>query len=81
MNRRNNWQKALGIANANLKSYGIALDVTWEDNTFSLNVIYSDSVEPYASGYFEDELEDLIQYTCFRVIGEEQERLGELNYE
>lgn len=65
MNGRNNWQSALEVANESLKMFNISLEVTKEDNTYGLDIVYPDNVEHYACGYFEDELEMLIQDTYF----------------
>ena len=67
MNRRSDWQDALKIANESLKQFNISLEVTEEDGTYGLDIVYPDNVEHYASGYFEDELETLIQDTCFEL--------------
>lgn len=68
MNRRNNWQGALEIANESLKKFNISLEVNKDDEaTYGLDIIYPDNVEHYASGYFEDELEMLIQDTYFEL--------------
>lgn len=67
MNRRNIWQDALKIANESLKKFNISLKVTEEDGTYGLDIVYPDNVEHYACGYFEDELETLIQETYFEL--------------
>ena len=67
MNRRNNWQDALKIANESLKQFNISLKVIEEDGTYGLDIVYPDNVEHYACGYFEDELETLIQETYFEL--------------
>ena len=67
MNRRNNWQDVLKIANESLKQFNISLKVTEEDGTYGLDIVYPDNVEHYACGYFEDELETLIQETYFKL--------------
>lgn len=67
MNRRNNWQDALKTANESLKQFNISLKVTEEYDTYGLDIVYPNNVEHYASGYFEDELETLIQETYFEL--------------
>ena len=54
------WQKVLEYTNEKLKTYNISLIITPEDNTFNMEIHYSNSVETYASGYYEDELKELI---------------------
>lgn len=71
MNRRNDWQGALKIANESLKRFNISLEVTEEDGTYGLDIVYPDNVEHYACGYFEDELEMLIQDTYFELESNE----------
>ena len=61
MNKRNNWQGALENANKSLARYNVSLKVTEEDNCYGLDIVFPDHVENYACGYFEEELEDLIQ--------------------
>lgn len=60
MSKRNNWQKMLKQYNEALKPFNIRLEIIPEDNTFTLKIHYYDSVETYACGYYEDELEELI---------------------
>lgn len=67
MNKRNNWQETLKTANESLKQFNISLKVTEEDGAYALDIVYPDNVEHYASGYFEDELETLIQETYFEL--------------
>lgn len=67
MNKRNNWQETLKTANESLKQFNISLKVTEEDGTYRLDIVYPNNVEHYASGYFEDELETLIQETYFEL--------------
>lgn len=57
---KKSWQKVLEDTNEKLKPRNISLVVTPEDNTFNLEIHYYNSIETYASGYFEDELEELI---------------------
>lgn len=71
MNRRNDWQGALKIANESLKRFNISLEVTEEDGTYGLDIVHPDNVEHYACGYFEDELEMLIQDTYFELESNE----------
>lgn len=60
MNTNSNWRGALNMANADLKKYNVFLQIEQEDNTYNINIVYPDNVEQYACGYFENELEDLI---------------------
>ena len=63
MNRRNEWQKLLKIANEDLKQYGYRLSVNDRgDKGFFKCVIYKGNkkVDTYAENYYEDELEELV---------------------
>lgn len=62
-NKRNEWQKLLGIANEDLKQYGYRLSVNDRgDKGFFKCVIYKGNkkVDSYAENYYEDELEELV---------------------
>lgn len=62
MNKRNNWQQVLELANADLKQYDVSLTVEHEgENMYSVNVVTPDREELYACGYYEEELEPLIE--------------------
>jgi len=57
------WEAALEKANENLKEYGAQLEVRrqLEGGGYSLNVSWSDGdTENYASGYYEEELDQLV---------------------
>ena len=57
------WEAALEKANENLKEYGAQLEVCRQmgGNDYSLNVSWSDGeTENYASGFYEEELDQLV---------------------
>ena len=56
------WEAALEKANENLKEYGARLEMRYdEDDEYSLLVHWSDGeTENYASGFYEEELEQLV---------------------
>ena len=57
------WEAALEKANENLKEYGARLEVRRQlgGNGYSLNVSWSDGeTENYASGFYEEELDQLV---------------------
>lgn len=62
------WQKVLEDINEKLKPRNISLVVVPEDNTFNLDIHYYNSVENYASGYYEGELEELIYDAYYYII-------------
>nr|DAD87550.1 MAG TPA: hypothetical protein [Siphoviridae sp. ctAUQ2] len=68
MNRRNNWSSVLKEANSKLSKYNARLEIEKDggENTYSLFFINNNSdgtkyTEAYASGYYEEELEGLIE--------------------
>lgn len=68
MNRRNDWGGVLKEANAKLSKYNARLEIEkdGEENTYSLFFIINKEknatyTEVYASGYYEDELEALVE--------------------
>ena len=63
MNRRNEWQKLLALANADLKQYGYSLDINdkGDKGFFKCNILRGRKVEEtYAENYYEDELDELV---------------------
>lgn len=62
MNTRNNYRSLLKEANKDLKHWGMKLVLHKEDGSYSLNIESSDGAQKrnYASGYYENELEELI---------------------
>ena len=61
-NRVNNWQELLKLANKNLKKYKIEISASLidADGTYDVLIDNNGITETYASGYYEDELGDLI---------------------
>jgi hypothetical protein len=59
-NRVNNWRELLDLANKDLKKFNAELGVYEEDGEFSITLVIGDEETEYASGYYEDELSDLI---------------------
>lgn len=60
------WEATLEKANENLKEYGAQLEVRRElgGNSYSLNISWSDDeTENYASGFYEEELDQLVSET------------------
>lgn len=59
-NKVNNWKELLRLANEDLKKFNAELGVYEEDGEFSITIVIGDEETEYASGYYEDELSDLI---------------------
>lgn len=62
-NRVNNWQELLKLANEDLNKIGIEIIIGKDDEDsadYFLNISYGTHTETYAEGYYEDELQDLI---------------------
>lgn len=59
-NRVNNWRELLDLANKDLKKFNAELGIYEEDGEFSITIVIGDEETEYASGYYEDELSDLI---------------------
>jgi len=62
MNRRNDWQGQLTLANKNLNQMGYEIKIEESpDGDYSCDIIKDGKViETYAEGYFEDELSNLV---------------------
>ena len=62
MNRRNEWQTILKLANEDLEKFGYSLLIVEPEEGFYNCEIRKDGelVETYAENYYEDELSDLI---------------------
>lgn len=63
MNRRNNWQYLLNLANEELKPKGYEIRIfDYDGEGFYICDILKDgvSIEVYAENYYEDELTDLV---------------------
>lgn len=68
MNRRNDWEGILKIANEDLAAYGYSLKVYEEEEGFYFLDIVKDGVaENYAGNYYEDELSDLVNDAWYHV--------------
>lgn len=70
MNKRNEWQNLLKIANEDLKQYGYRLSVNDRgDKGFFKCVIYKGNkkVDTYAENFYENELEDLVNEAWYHV--------------
>ena len=60
-NRFNNWQEILDLANKNLKKFNAEIAAfKGEDGDYDISIAHNGITETYASGYYEDELYDLI---------------------
>jgi hypothetical protein len=62
MNRRNNWENILKIANEDLDKHGYSILVVEPEEGFYNCEIWKDGemVELYAENYYENELNDLV---------------------
>ena len=62
MNRRNDWENELRIANEYLEKTGYSIDIVQPEDGYYNCEIWKDGkrVEVYAENYFEDELSDLV---------------------
>lgn len=63
MNRYNDWEYLLSLANEDLKPYGYEIHIfDYDGEGFYICDILKDgvSVEVYAENYYEDELSDLV---------------------
>lgn len=68
MGAKNNWENVFKTANEELKQFNISLAVTKEDdNSYGLDIVYPDKIVCYACGYFESELEELIEETYLEL--------------
>lgn len=80
MNRRNNWKETLNSVNDSLNHYGIALEVTRDDeNTYSINIVGPDATSECACGCFEEELSDVITEAKGWAM-EDLSKYNQLNY-
>ena len=72
MNRRNEWQKILEIANNDLALYGYALLIVEPEEGFYNCEIWKDGekVDTYAENYYEDELDELVNDAWYFVKSE-----------
>lgn len=72
MNRRNEWQKILEIANNDLALYGYSLLIVEPEEGFYNCEIWKDGehVDTYAENYYEDELDELVNDAWYFVKSE-----------
>lgn len=60
-NKVNNWKELLKLANKDLKKYDAEIAAfKGEDGDYDISIAHNGITETYASGYYEDELGDLI---------------------
>lgn len=71
MNRTDNWQEILRLANEDLSPRGIAIKVENDEGSYS---VFIDGI-PYAENYYEDELSDCVNdaWAHARIIAHERE--------
>lgn len=71
MNRTDNWQETLRLANEDLEKNGIAIKVENDEGNYS---VFIDGI-PYAENYYEDELSDCVNdaWAHARIIAHERE--------
>ena len=70
MNRRNDWEFLLSLANEDLKDTGYEIKVTdyYDDGCYTCEILKDGvSVDVYAENYYEDELSDLVTEACHYV--------------
>lgn len=68
MNRRNDWEGILKIANEDLATYGYSLKVyEGEEGFYFLDIVKGGVVENYAGYYYEDELSNLVNEAWYHV--------------
>ena len=70
MNRINDWQGLLNIANEDLAMYGYGLKVyePEEEGFYFLDILKDGkSIDNYAGNYYEDELSDLVNDAWYHV--------------
>lgn len=70
MNRRNNWEGLLKLANEDVATIGYKIKITdEEDRGFYKCLILKDGkvVDTYAENFYEDELEDLVNEVWYHI--------------
>ena len=61
MNKHNNWQNLLRLANEALNPKGISITLTNDgDGFYKCEITVDGKTETYAENYYEDELSDLV---------------------
>ena len=73
MNRYNDWQGLLKLANEDLEKFGYSLLIVEPEEGFYNCEIWKDGEEPktYAENFYEDELEDLLEDAWVYVLEKE----------